>query len=827
MQSTRTVRRWKPIAVSLAATIAAIGTWQIATPASAAATYFVATNGSDANPGTQAAPLKTIAAAVREADSGDTIVLRGGYYHESVQVYAKELHIRSADGERAILDGSVAVDGWQSNGGRWFAAGWTRQFPRLTQPPVDPDAPLAGRPDEMYIDGRPLTQVGRLADVGPGTFFHDEGADRLWIGDDPTDRSVRAASLEWALYFNRAHNSSLRDVTVRRYATPSGSMAAIRGYADNLVFENIESWHNAYSGISVMGNNIRISNSVFRGNGYMGVHGFRTTNFTLERSGLIGNNRAGFDPFHSAAGVKLATGSNLVFRDNYVARNNGPGIWTDIGSYNIDIVGNLVEENGRSGIEVELSGQVDVVDNVALNNGEAGIWILESNHVNVYNNAAHDNVRDLYVMEGPRTSPDANDIVRWDLFRVAVHNNVVGGGGRAVDAFVQVDDWTENKSGRTMQVTSDHNAFWKPPTSKVNFLYRWARWPEPLAVSGTLAAHVASTGQDLNSIASTAQANPYAADPAVRDHRAPTGTLTGSPLPGRVAELVGLGEGTRPNVGPITIAEEITESGTPVPPPPPPPPTIPPPPPPTSVTRFAPEVMLDTNSNGQTIDNTYRRIGTWPGGSTFSTRIAGRGSVPPDAEGVMLTVTATAGSITAYACDESRPSQPTLVVPPGRGFGMTVLAVSLSNSGYVCIHTTADTHLTATATAHLDRPVTALSRTRILDMRPNGNTADGIYRRIGTWPANSVFAVPVAGRGGVPADADVASLALRIVGVEADGVVTMYPCGGSREGLPSVRVRPDRSAWLNDAVELDDNGRACIHTTAPVQLVVDAMGHLS
>src|SRR5690606_15867580 len=116
-------------------------------------------------------------------------------------------------------------------------------------------------------------------------------------------------------------------------------------------------------------------------------------------------------------------------------------------SYNIDIVGNLLENNTRSGIEVELSGQVDVVDNVSLGNGEAGIWILESNNVNVWNNAAYNNVRDIYALDGPRTSATANSIVKWDLATVSIRNNLVGGGAKAVEALVHVDDWTEKRSG--------------------------------------------------------------------------------------------------------------------------------------------------------------------------------------------------------------------------------------------------------------------------------------------------------------------------------------------------------------------------------------------
>ncbi len=45
-----------------------------------ATTYYVATNGSDSNPGTQASPFKSITKATSVAVSGDTVSVRGGTY---------------------------------------------------------------------------------------------------------------------------------------------------------------------------------------------------------------------------------------------------------------------------------------------------------------------------------------------------------------------------------------------------------------------------------------------------------------------------------------------------------------------------------------------------------------------------------------------------------------------------------------------------------------------------------------------------------------------------------------------------------------------------
>ncbi|MBX9624607.1 MAG: right-handed parallel beta-helix repeat-containing protein, partial [Gemmataceae bacterium] len=67
------------------------------------ATLFVSTAGADTNPGTLAAPLKTVQAASNRANAGDEIVLRGGTYAGGVQFYDANLTVRSYDGEWAVI----------------------------------------------------------------------------------------------------------------------------------------------------------------------------------------------------------------------------------------------------------------------------------------------------------------------------------------------------------------------------------------------------------------------------------------------------------------------------------------------------------------------------------------------------------------------------------------------------------------------------------------------------------------------------------------------------------------------------------------------------
>jgi hypothetical protein len=79
----------------------------------AAATYVVAPNGSNANPGTLERPFATIAFGVSKlAAAGDTLVVRGGTYRESITVWRKHgaagrpITISAQRGEKPVIDGS-------------------------------------------------------------------------------------------------------------------------------------------------------------------------------------------------------------------------------------------------------------------------------------------------------------------------------------------------------------------------------------------------------------------------------------------------------------------------------------------------------------------------------------------------------------------------------------------------------------------------------------------------------------------------------------------------------------------------------------------------
>ena len=83
-------------------------------------TYYVATNGSNANAGTIDAPFENINTALSKVVAGDTVLVRGGTYHEQISfsksgTSEKSIIVKAYPGEKPVIDGSnITVAGWQA-----------------------------------------------------------------------------------------------------------------------------------------------------------------------------------------------------------------------------------------------------------------------------------------------------------------------------------------------------------------------------------------------------------------------------------------------------------------------------------------------------------------------------------------------------------------------------------------------------------------------------------------------------------------------------------------------------------------------------------------
>ena len=96
------------IAMTLAAAVGLLGCGS----GGPTADFYVAADGADGNPGTEAKPWKTINHALTRLNPGDTLYLRGGVFFENVTCAVagtkkKPITIRSYPGELAVIDASL------------------------------------------------------------------------------------------------------------------------------------------------------------------------------------------------------------------------------------------------------------------------------------------------------------------------------------------------------------------------------------------------------------------------------------------------------------------------------------------------------------------------------------------------------------------------------------------------------------------------------------------------------------------------------------------------------------------------------------------------
>ena len=102
-------------------------------------------------------PLATASKACAIAQAGETILLRGGVYRETLRPASDGVTIRAMKDEKVILSGADIVEGWKREGGGWRA-------------------PLAAAPAKLLRDGQPWSD-----------FAYDDAARRIVVktGGDP------------------------------------------------------------------------------------------------------------------------------------------------------------------------------------------------------------------------------------------------------------------------------------------------------------------------------------------------------------------------------------------------------------------------------------------------------------------------------------------------------------------------------------------------------------------------------------------------------------------------------------------------------------------
>jgi parallel beta-helix repeat protein len=359
------------------------------------ATYFVNhqhPEAADTNAGTAGAPFRTIQAAADKVQPGDTILVRGGTYRETIvwQTPGRSdarITLSAATGETVVVKGSLVVTGWdrvaakEAGLGDWpWANLWAKRDWKLKHI-LPPHAPASRAPNWLCWTDHPrqafwkdaaLEGAGRLApaffrwELEEGRIFHDRQAEVLYVwlpaGVDPNKDGIEVCVRPLLLtQVPRADRRCPFDcVTIRglqfRHATPRSltnwSAGGISGTGG--VFEDcLVSW-NDYVGWSVGGTSNTVRRCIFAYNGMAGLGGCGEGHL-IEDNLVVANNIDNYVYFNSSGGGKLTNLRHTTFRRHKARFNNGCGLWLDIECNDNIFESCEFSHNGGAGLDIEIS----------------------------------------------------------------------------------------------------------------------------------------------------------------------------------------------------------------------------------------------------------------------------------------------------------------------------------------------------------------------------------------------------------------------------------------------------------------------------------------
>jgi parallel beta-helix repeat protein len=373
-------------------------------------------------------------AAISANPSGTTFCIATGVHRLTQPLVLKSGDILNGS-QGAILDGAQNITAaFVASGSRWVASGQTQALTAATDVPCESGAPLCHQADDVYLDGRPLTRVGSAAAVGPGTFYSDRANNQIWLGDNPVGHEVDVTAAARAI---NGWGTGVTDATIENL---------IVQHFSNQGIQCRETWTITHTEIRyVHGDGLQdcptVTYSNLHDNGkdgfvYGGQIGATTGPYLFDHNSVTGNNYAGYDPNTEAGGAKFMQMSHLTVSNNYVANNDGPGLWTDWGNQFVTYSGNDVENNTGPGIDHEASYDAVIANNIIVGNGthgdsstldDAGIMMNDSQNVEIYGNTLTGNHNGIGLTQTDRGSTVLGPLVTQNDY---IHDNTITNSGR-------------------------------------------------------------------------------------------------------------------------------------------------------------------------------------------------------------------------------------------------------------------------------------------------------------------------------------------------------------------------------------------------------------
>ncbi len=490
-----------------------IGTANYPIPSNA---IYVSPSGNDNSKGTKDSPLKTVAMAFKKAVDGSVIVLRKGEYNEGaytnildekVKVFPTPnkigVTIQAYPNEAVYFDGSIPVTNWQKIGTVWVHNDWNVQFkhnplysikiieddPRENWGNIDEsNYPMAPYPDQVWINNVAQKQVKTKEEVSSGAFCIDYETKKIYLGDDPNGKEVRASNLSTA-FSVVGKNTKILGIGFRRYATSVPEMGTVNVYADGFFIENCEFSDSATTGLSVSSKNSTIKNVTSRNNGMLGIHANTCNRLKADSLSIINNNTEHFNMGPISAGMKVTHAADITVSNSEFINNESNGLWFDEDCYNVNIVSNYFSKNNK-GLVFELCSKSIIANNRFINNHVArypenhssGILVMSSDDVKIWNNSIVGSELPLQIKQDNTREPKKNRTwklpegvpnLTWKVDNINIMNNIIARPvkGKYGGVFSLQDS---KKLGNEIGITSNGNVYHRTLASDNKTLIQWS-----------------------------------------------------------------------------------------------------------------------------------------------------------------------------------------------------------------------------------------------------------------------------------------------------------------------------------------------------------------
>ncbi|VEG26819.1 right-handed parallel beta-helix repeat-containing protein [Actinomyces howellii] len=421
------------------------------------ATLYVSASAAQGGDGSAARPFATISEAVAAASDGTTIEVADGTYREGEIYVGKDVTIRAADGASPVLSGAQLPTSWSASGsGTWSTAADMVRFCTVCTTNADPSVEgMAAHPEQVFVDGQPLTQVATRAEVTASTFYVEDpdpitlkdprnntagynvkphrGASYV-IGVDPSQHTVEVTQHSRALSL-AGNGVTLTGMTVEKYApvqrwdyndpeistATGGAMVVASG--DDVELSNNTFRHSSAGTAMVVSqaSRVTVTGNSFVSNGGVGAGVDDSSDVVIENNYWTDNNTAGFTTsactaYCSMADLKTTHSQNIRYAYNTVdysavaadhsevesfETNRMVGAWFDEGTIDSEIIASSFV-NTPVAIFNEVSRNNVIASNL-VEGANIGIQISGSESTQVWNNTITHALTSIVVQEDGRS----------------------------------------------------------------------------------------------------------------------------------------------------------------------------------------------------------------------------------------------------------------------------------------------------------------------------------------------------------------------------------------------------------------------------------------